>query len=141
MTQEITPTPPPGIPLPYVEPSSPEAQAHRWIRRMDWEALKRCVGRIKEPDLTTASWALALLGSAISSLVGFVTLIATSNGSFGTHVALVLLGLVCVFSLASAEFCRRIEKGNRANREDFLTALKEEMAAMERYMTVPPESA
>lgn len=102
---------------------------------MDWEALKRCVDRIKEQDVSTASWAFALLGSAVSALIGFITLLATSNGSFGTHVALVLLGAVTVFSLLTAWFCREVDGDNRKNRQDFLKALKDEMTAMERYMT------
>jgi len=124
-----------GMPAPYTEPPLPEYQAHWWIRRMDWEALKRCVARLREGDTFHASWTSGLAGASVSAAIGFVTVLFTSSHRTPHSAALELLGLIVVFSALGALFMYRSEKRDRRNRVSHLDALKEEMGAMEHYMT------
>lgn len=127
----------PGMPQPYIEPPSPQSQAHRWIRRMDWESLNRCVDRIKEGDTFNASWTSALGGVSAASLIGLVTVGFTTASGY----ALFFLGVIAVMSALTAVLIFKVEARGRKERVSHLDALKEEMAAMEKYMTTTGASA
>jgi hypothetical protein len=126
---------PEGIPSPYFEPASPESAAYRSLRRMDWESLQRCVDRLREGDTFNASWTSGLIGVAATALIGLVTILLTSS-SPPTN-ALIVLGTLTVMATLSAFLVFKVEERSRKERVSHLDALKEEMAAMERYMTSP----
>ena len=98
---------------------------------MDWESINRCVGRVKEGDTFNASWASALGGTSATALIGFVTVCLTNASGY----ALCFLGVLAVMSALAAFLVFKLEERSRKGRVSHLDALKEELRAIEKYMT------
>ena len=123
-----------NMPKPYAETPSKWSQAHRWVRRVDWEALNRHVGRLKEQDTFNTSWMSFCLGVAASAFIGFLTVLMTSSHHEPHSVALLALGGLTVGGLFLAFVIRKIDQRARANQHSLLSVLQEEMTAMESYI-------
>ena len=123
------------LPQNYVAPQALEAGELWWIRRMDWEAIRRAVSRCNAGDTFNASWTSFLGGLAAASLVAFVTLhvtLASDSNSHGTVQA--IFGAGAIFAGLCTWLIYTVESRARKRRSDFLDALHEELDAAERYM-------
>ena len=119
-----------GLPQQSVTQPPPEAGEMHYIRRSQWEALERCVGRVKEEDTFNASLASVFGGASIAALISFITVASASPHAF----TLAFLGIITVLAGIMTGVVYYVEKRARENRVSHLDALREEMDAAKHYM-------
>jgi hypothetical protein len=132
----VTQDSPLTLPQQFVTPPPEEAGEIRMIRRSQWESLKRCVGRIRPYSSPGASWTSFLAGVAVSGLIGLITVRYTiATKAMPDSTAQAMLFWLTVFAAICTALMWKMEQRERKNRADHLDALKDEMNAIDSYMT------
>jgi hypothetical protein len=134
----ITQGDPLTLPQQFISPPPEQAGEIRMIRRSQWESLKRCVERIKPDSSPGASWTSFLAGIAVSGLISLITVRYTvATKAAPDTAAQAMLFWLTVFSALCTVLMWKMEGRERKNRIDHLDALKDEIEAIDGYMTKP----